>query len=298
MMKKKLTLAMLICAAAGLILTSCGQPKDDTRHTLGRSIRSEESLHQPPAFISAEGTTLETRIRVPEGYTRVPAKSGSLTAFLRVYPMKEDGSPVLLYNGTEKRNQSAHAAVFRLPLEKYDLQQCADSVMRVYAEYFHSTKQDKRIRFHFVDGFLCDYNTWKKGGRVSFRGDTARWTYSAKKSNSYKSFVSYLRTVFAYASTLSLEEESSPTNLTHLQSGDIFLKAGSPGHVVMVVDICEKNGKKAFLLAQGYTPAQEFELLKNPKHRDDPWYYEDEISYPLRTPEYTFPKGSLRHLNY
>ena len=59
-------------------------------------------------------------------------------------------------------------------------------------------------------------------------------------------------------------------------------------------------GKKAFLLAQGYMPAQQFQLLKNPAHEQDgdPWYYEDEIRYPLQTPEYDFKKGSLKRPEY
>jgi hypothetical protein len=105
--------------------------------------------------------------------------------------------------------------------------------------------------------------------------------------------------VFAYAGTVSMKQESQKTTLKKLQVGDIFIQSGSPGHVVMVADICENaEGKKAFLLAQGYMPAQQFQLLKNPAHEDDPWYYEDEVTYPFQTPEYTFEKGSLRHLEY
>lgn len=70
------------------------------------------------------------------GFERTKAKRSSLTTFLREYPLKKAGKPVLLYNGEEKGNQDAHVAVFKLPLEKEDLQQCADSVMRIYAEYF------------------------------------------------------------------------------------------------------------------------------------------------------------------
>lgn len=58
------------------------------------------------------------------------------------------------------------------------------------------------------------------------------------------------------------------------------------------------NGKKAFLLAQGFMPAQEFHVLKNPKHKNDPWYYEEEVVYPFVTPQYTFYEGSLRRLEY
>ena len=67
----------------------------------------------------------------------------------------------------------------------------------------------------------------------------------------------------------------------------------------MVTDTCKnKNGKKAFLLAQGYMPAQEFHILKNPAHEENPWYYEEEIKFPFITPEYIFEKGSLKRLNY
>ena len=70
------------------------------------------------------------------------------------------------------------------------------------------------------------------------------------------------------------------------------------GHL-LVADVCEnEEGQKAFLLAQGYMPAQEFHLLKNPRHDSDPWYYEQEVKYPLATPEYTFPEGSFKRLSY
>jgi hypothetical protein len=90
-----------------------------------------------------------------------------------------------------------------------------------------------------------------------------------------------------------MKKEVNSISESEIQVGDVFLKGGSPGHVVMVVDTCEKDGKKAFLLAQGYMPAQQFHVLKNPLHKDDPWYYVDEIRYPFYTPEYVFGKGSL-----
>lgn len=55
----------------------------------------------------------------------------------------------------------------------------------------------------------------------------------------------------------------------------------------------EAGSLAAFFLAQGYMPAQEFHVLKNENHEDDPWYYADEIQYPFRTPEYTFAEGEL-----
>ena len=226
-------------------------------------------------------------------------EEGSFAAFLRAYPLKEDGSPVLLYDGNEKGNQNAHAAVFELPIENEDLQQCADSVMRVYAEYFYHTGQYDRISFHFVSGFQADYVKWREGYLILVSGNDVSWVNMASYDESYQNFQEYLRIVFAYAGTLSMEAESQEITLSEIRAGDVFLKGGSPGHVVLVVDVCVKeDGSKAFLLAQGYMPAQEFHLLKNPLHEEDPWYYEEEVAYPFSTPEYTFPEGSLRRLDY
>ena len=92
-----------------------------------------------------------------------------------------------------------------------------------------------------------------------------------------------------------MEADSKTIELQDAQIEDIIIRGGSPGHVVMIVDVCERvNGDKAFLLAQGFMPAQEFHVLKNPLHEDNPWYLESEISYPLNTPQYTFDEGSLR----
>ncbi len=250
-------------------------------------------------IIRPEGMTLETRFAEPEGFSRVQGEEGSLLAFLREYPVKEDGSPVLLYNGTEKGNQRAHAAVLALPIESEDLQQCADSVMRVYAEYFWESGQKERIAFHFVNGFYAQYTRWRDGERIRVEGNEVTWVQTDGFDDSYENLKKYLRYVFSYAGTLSMDAESEPVPADDLRAGDVFLKGGSPGHVVMVVDLCEDGqGDRAFLLAQGYMPAQEFHVLKNPLHEDDPWYYADELRFPLRTPEYTFEEGSLRRLAY
>lgn len=277
-----------------------GTDKENIKNNTTNNNTTDKTKNNPiHSIINASGNTLQTRINPPEGYKRTNAKKGSLTEFLRNYKMKKDGKPVLLYDKSKKSNQSAHAAIFKLPIENEDLQQCADSVMRVYAEYFWHTGQKDRIKFHFVDGFLAEYSKWRAGNRIQISGNNTYWINSAQADNSYETFKKYMRMVFAYSGTLSMEAESKKINLKQLRPGDIFIKGGSPGHVVMVVDLCkDKNGNKAFLLAQGYMPAQEFHVLKNPSHNDDPWYYEEEVTYPFNTPEYTFDKGSLKRLKY
>ena len=261
---------------------------------------TEELSPEDEKLINEDGMTLESRISVPSGYQRTEVEEDSLGDFLHQYPMKAYGSKVHLFDGSEKYNQSAHISVFDLPIENYDLQQCADSVIRMYAEYFWNTKQYERIAFHYTSGFLAEYPKWREGNRIKVDGNTVTWVKSAGYDDSYECFVEYLKNVFSYAGTLSMYcEEAVEIPLGEAKAGDVFLYGGSPGHVVMIVDVCEnEDGEKAFLLAQGYMPAQEFHLLVNENHLEDPWYYESEISYPFSTPEYTFQEGSLKTLLY
>lgn len=256
-------------------------------------------VQEANTIIIEEGMCLEERFQTPAGFRRTESSAGSLSEFLRAYPLFPDKSPVLLYNGQEKENQSAHAAVFQMNLSNLDRQQCADSVMRMYGEYYWSQGQYEKIAFHFVNGFLCDYNSFRAGKRVKIDGNQTTWVKKAEPDDSWESFQSYLELVFAYASTLSMKEESQPADLEQVQPGDVFLYSGSPGHVVMVVDTCENDkGERAFLLAQGYMPAQQFHVLNNPIHKEDPWYYVSEITWPFETPEYTFQEGSFRRMKY
>lgn len=303
--KKQIFLVIVIA----LCITGCSgfgraakneSPKDSSETAQkGDADKTGTDETAKDSLIHPEGMTLETRIGVPDGYERTEEQEDSLCIFLRKYELKEDKSPVLLYDGRAKGNQNAHQAVFTLPIENEDLQQCADSIMRVYAEYFWKMGQYDKIGFHFVNGFYAEYSKWREGFRIEIDGDRVRWVKKAEYDDSYESFQKYLRIVFSYAGTLSMADESEKIELSTIRVGDVFLKGGSPGHVVLIVDICEnETGEKAFLLAQGYMPAQEFHLLKNPAHEDDPWYYESEITYPFDTPEYTFEEGSLRRLAY
>lgn len=275
------------------IADSASQSNTANNSSVLASTSKNEEETQP--FVNPSGKTLAKRILTPKGYKRIKAKKGSFEAFLRNYRLKPDGSPVLLYDGREKGNQSAHIAVFRLPIESEDLQQCADSIMRVYGEYYYGKKAYDKITFTLGNGFIADFDKWRSGYSISVSGNKIAWVYSSKNDSSYDSFKRFMRIVFAYSGTLNMDYSSKKIKLSEAKVGDIFVRGGSPGHVVMIADICKnKKGKKAYLLAQGYLPAQEFQLLKNPLHEEDPWYYEEEIKYPLRTPEYSFDKGSLR----
>lgn len=232
--------------------------------------------------------SIERRIPPPEGFVRV--KADGFGAWLRGLPLKPGRPPVLLHDGRPKRNQEAHFAVVDLDTGKGDLQQCADCVLRLRAEYLWERREP--VAFRFTSGDSCEWSRWAEGWRPVVSGSRVAWK-KGKAGGGYAEFRRYLRTVFTYAGTLSLERETEGASGA-VEPGDMFLRGGSPGHVVLVLDVAEKAGRRVFLLGQGYMPAQDFHVLRNPSDaRLSPWYTA-EFGEELRTPEWTFRKGERR----
>ena len=182
-----------------------------------------------------------------------------------------------------------------MPLVDGDLQQCADSVIRLYGEYLWSVGAYADIAFYLTNGFLMDYPSWRDGKRLLVDKNNVSWVKKAGYDDSKENFLKYIRQVMVYAGTISLENECISTDIREVLAGDLFIYGGSPGHCVMVVDVAEDEfGNRCFLLAQGFMPAQEFHVLKNPLHEDDPWYYVSEIQDQVITPEYAFSIDSFK----
>ena len=229
---------------------SAPQAEEEIIYLTGDDEVPDKPSEKRDSLINPEGKTLEERFYTPEGYTRIPREMGSFQGYLRRYAMKPDQSPVLLYDGSEKQNQSAHAAVFSMPVFDGDLQQCADSIIRIYSEYFWKMGDYDKIAFHLTNGFLMDYPAWKSGKRLVVDGNKTSWVSKSGSDDSYETFLKYLRTVMIYAGTLSLNEEAVPVNVSDIQAGDMFIKGGSPGHCVMVADVAQnRDGSRCFLLA-------------------------------------------------
>ncbi|HHV72027.1 MAG TPA: DUF4846 domain-containing protein [Clostridia bacterium] len=281
---KKLLLVVLT-----IFLTACSANKTDLNNHSQNS-----TLNRRVNLINEEGKTVEERIKVPEGFERVEIPEDSFGAYLRNLPLKPHGSRVRYYNGAIK-SRNVHEAVLDIDLGERDLQQCADAVIRLRAEYLYSKGLFNKIHFNFTNGFKADYSNWMKGNRIKVEGNRAYWVKREEYSNDYKSFRKYLDLVFAYAGTLSLSQEMKKVALDELEIGDVFIEGGSPGHCVIVLDLAEnkETGEKIFILAQSYMPAQDIHILKNPANGDgNPWYsirFGDE----LKTPEWTFTKDQL-----
>ena len=247
------------------------------------------------AIINPSGNTIESRFNPPAGYTRKPVAANSYAAFLRKTKLKRDGAMVHYYDGRVKDNPNIYAAVLTYDVGTKDLQQCADAVMRLRAEYLFNTGQRNRISFYFNSGFRADYTHWANGERISVKGNKVQWIKSAAADPSYQSFRQYLDVVYSYASTLSLSRQLQPVSYTAMAIGDVLIVGGSPGHAVTVMDIAEdKAGNKVYLLSQSYMPAQEIQVLHNPASKAvSPWYKLDATANDISTPQWRFNTGQL-----
>ncbi|HFA48131.1 MAG TPA: hypothetical protein ENJ95_03845 [Bacteroidetes bacterium] len=248
------------------------------------------------SVIDTNGMTVRERFLLPEGFERVLVAANSFQHYLRNLPLKPAASKVYLFNGHEKYRQDVHAAVVDMDVGSRDLQQCADAVMRLRAEYLFSEKKYGEIHFDFTNGFNAAYKKWREGSRISVKGNTVKWVSSPNSSTSYNSFRKYMDMVFAYAGTWSLAKEMKPTEPEKMEIGNVFIKGGSPGHAVIVVDMAvnKKTGKKIFLLAQSYMPAQDIHILKNPNKKGMNAWYDLDFGEILNTPEWRFQKNELK----
>ena len=217
-------------------------------------------------LINKKGTTILTRFNAPAGYTIKRAPQGSFGYYLQHLPLKKAGMPALNYKGNIARTDDYTAAVADMDIGTADLQQCADAVMRLRAEYLYSLKKYNDISFNFTSGFKCDYKHYADG----YRYQNNRWVLKAKKDYGYSNFRRYLTLVFSYAGTLSLDKELKKVgNAANLQIGDIFIRGGSPGHCFIVMNIAEAGNRKLFLLAQSFMPAQDIQVLQD---ANGPWF--------------------------
>jgi len=240
---------------------------------------------------------LVNTIAPPKGFARKPAPAKSFAQWLRYIPLKAPGTLIYLHNGQEKWAQGNHVAVIDIDTGKRDLQQCADAVMRLKAEYHYGQSEFESIYFNYTSGDKVAFEDWRKGKKPIVKGNKVSFSAMTQaEDNSYPNFKKYMNAIFNYAGTASLSKELARVELSDIQAGHVFIQGGFPGHAVIVMDVAEnEQGEKAFLLAQSYMPAQDMHILKNPSNKSmSPWYLASEVGEELITPEWTFRKGDLK----
>jgi hypothetical protein len=258
----------------------------------GVALISRPALADPAAY-RWQPTATDT---LAAGFQRVAAASGSFAAWLRGLPLKPAGTPVLLFNGAPKFRQDVHAAVVDIDVGTRDLQQCADAAMRLRGEWLYAMQRPGEIAFNDTgSGQPIAFSRWAAGDRPRPSGRSLVWSRSAAADAGYASFRRYMDTVFTWAGTHSLERQLAAVPLADIAAGDLFIKGGFPGHAVLVADVARSAaGETRFLLLQSFMPAQQMHVLKNLQDADASPWYRLHFGDRLLTPEWVFPRDSLR----
>jgi hypothetical protein len=210
-------------------------------------------------------------IPLPHGYSRIGIAKNSFGEWLRNIGLKKSKT-VYLFNGQPKSDQTAQFAVLDISVGNKDLQQCADAVMRLRAEYLYSQKRFAEIIFRDNDN--KSYSFGKTGNRLDFDR--------------------YLEKVFAYCGSLSLEKQLlRVTKIEDVRIGDVMIQGGSPGHAMLLIDMAINNtGKRIYLLSQSYMPAQDIHVVINPEDQSlSPWY--PLVDKSVQSPLWSFPAGKI-----
>jgi hypothetical protein len=264
-----------------------------------------DALHEPDAEQLARMRWLAPGVRVrnledalapPAGFRRVAVDPGSFAAWLRTLPLRAPGAPVRSFRGEPIHDASDPrvAAVAELDVGARDLQQCADSIMRLDAEWRFATHRADRIAYPIGHGSTLAWKRWAAGERPRVAdNDRVTWRRRARPDASHAALRAYLDVVFTWAGTVTLEDTTRRVARDQARPGDFFVVGGRPGHAVLILDVAvDAAGHRRALIGQGFMPAQDFHVLA---HDGDPWFSLDDVA--VVTPFWTpFPWSSLRRI--
>ena len=220
---------------------------------------------------SINGTAFQTK--TPEQpYSIAPRNSdeNSWQYFLQHLPIVD--SPIVDYRGRPVAYQQKHVGIIPYDVGRSDLQQCADALMRLRAEYLFKQKKYNEIGFHFVSGRYYSWDEYCDGWRPIARANEVQFIKLAPSKKTHENLRRYLDLVYAYASTISLAKELKPA--TGFEIGTVVIHPGSPGHCFIIIDeTSNSKGEKLYKLAEGYTPAQSIYVLRNLNEEGvSPWH--------------------------
>jgi hypothetical protein len=164
-----------------------------------------------------------------------------------------------------------------------DVQQCADSILRLHGEYLWASGRAAKAGYHFTSGDLSTWRKWRGGERFAVKGSRVK-RVRGKRVGGHGAFRRWLMHTFRYAGTRSLQFDSVAVGQRAIEPGDFFVAPGGPGHAVMVLDVAEHaDGRRAALIGQGFMPAQDFHVVGRggPRVLDGVWFLLPDATEPM-----------------
>ena len=191
----------------------------------------------------------------PTGATRTP--DDAFGAWLQALPLRPAGAPIRTHDGQPVPHDGRPVD---LPLVRGDLQQCADSALRLRAEFLRSQGRADELAFRATSGDPLPWARYRAGETPYAAGAGIRWRSADPAGQTWDG---WLTRVFMWAGTRSLQAYET-TAVDTPRSGDVLVQGGSPGHAVVVLDVATRGDQTLLLLGEGFMPAQDFHVEHGP----------------------------------
>jgi hypothetical protein len=239
---------------------------------------------------------IESALAPPAGFERVAAAADSFAGWLRRLPLAPAGTAVVLHDGRPLLDQSIIAAVIDIDTGTSDLQQCADAVMRLRAEFLYSRGLLGAIGFDLVNSERYPFSAYSRGATPRQEGAGITLASEKPRGAGHGDLRRYLDLLFGFASTRSLARELQPVaSLRDAEIGDVFIRPGQPGHAMIIADMAvNASDQRLVLLVQGSMPARGIYVLNNTRTPELGAWFEIADRQPLITPGYEFRPDELR----
>ena len=204
---------------------------------------------------------------------------------------------VFYTDGSEKVNKNIWAAVFEYDLGTYKYHQCADAAIYLNAMYKYELGKIDQLVYSFTNGDKSSYTEWLDGVNYKLDPDNINKlnkVFGAARKDNLATFYEWLKSIWTWAGTTSLNYDTIEVDIINLRPGDIFNQGG---HAISVVDVIlnKKTGDKKFMLSQSFMidprMGDEQHILLNPRS-GDVWY--DLNSNYVITPEWSMSPKIIR----
>lgn len=244
---------------------------------LGEQVADAEPAKAEPVIARTVGEAFP----LPAGAERV--SGGAFGDWLRALPVAPAEQPVRDVRG---RVVSHRARVVPIPMTKGDLQQCADSLMRLRATWLRT--QGVAPMFHATSGDPMPLERWAKGERPHDVGNRLAWRGGARATTLDEAFEPWLAQVMVWAGTISLAKNDTVPDTDGPTPGDVLVVGGSPGHAVILLDVARRGDATFVLIGEGFMPAQDFHVELG--DHDGWWRWDDGV----RLDHWAMPASALR----
>jgi len=201
---------------------------------------------------------LARRIPMPRGYHEVAVRPGSFGEWLRYIAVAPPGTPVRDVGGKRLRMASRYAKAV-LAIDPREMQECADVVIRLRAEYLRQAGEPDKLVFPLTSGGSISWPRWIAGERPRLAGDRIVFGRTSERGDSREQFDDFLTSAFTWCGTISLARDGRSVSPEDIQPGDFVSRPspGSTGHAMLIADVVEDDaGHHLALMVQGAMPAQ------------------------------------------